>query len=257
MIDDHWSAIRRLYAGHPGAVYSFGPELSWVLTDLPSPMFNSVFGARLAEDDADEIIRTTIERFRRAGVPMTWRVGPTSTPADLGRRLKKTGLIEIEPLFGMAADLADLPSPRPTPGLTIEPVDDPAELEEWLAVVAEGFRMTKGSAQALARLFAGRMSEPRSRVLYLAGYLRGRLAAAASVRFLPGSAGLGYVATRPEYRRRGLATALSLAALAEARRRGLETAVLHASKMGEPVYRRLGFRRLCLMPGFRLEPGAP
>jgi GNAT superfamily N-acetyltransferase len=53
-----------------------------------------------------------------------------------------------------------------------------------------------------------------------------------------------YVATLPEARGRGLASRLMAHALHEARGRGATTTSLQATKMGYPVYARLGYRDL-------------
>ena len=45
-----------------------------------------------------------------------------------------------------------------------------------------------------------------------------------------------------EYRGRGIAKALTLECIAEAKRRGVGVVALHASKKGQPVYERLGFK---------------
>lgn len=78
------------------------------------------------------------------------------------------------------------------------------------------------------------------------GYVGYRLEAAATcaaVRRGPGAAYVSMVATLPAHRRLGLAEALLRHALAEARRDwGLERTVLHATPVGLPVYRRLGYR---------------
>ena len=58
-----------------------------------------------------------------------------------------------------------------------------------------------------------------------------------------GDAGVFFVATLPEARGRGLAAGLMAAALVEARDRGCEISTLQATKMGEPVYARLGYQR--------------
>ena len=52
------------------------------------------------------------------------------------------------------------------------------------------------------------------------------------------------VATLPEARGRGLAGRLLTHALHEARERGCTTTSLQATKMGQPVYGRLGYRDL-------------
>jgi GNAT superfamily N-acetyltransferase len=60
-----------------------------------------------------------------------------------------------------------------------------------------------------------------------------------------------YVATEERYRRRGLASRLLRAILADARDEGLRTATLQASPDGLPVYERLGFRRVAVLRAFR------
>ena len=50
------------------------------------------------------------------------------------------------------------------------------------------------------------------------------------------------VFVEPEYRGRGIAKALTLECMAEAKRRGIGVVALHASKKGQPVYEKLGFK---------------
>lgn len=45
-----------------------------------------------------------------------------------------------------------------------------------------------------------------------------------------------------EYRGRGIAKALTLDCMAEAKRLGIGVVALHASKKGQPIYERLGFK---------------
>ncbi len=59
--------------------------------------------------------------------------------------------------------------------------------------------------------------------------------------------GVQYVATDAAFRRRGLATRLVSAVLAQARDAGLRTATLTASPDGLPVYERMGFRTVATL----------
>ncbi len=59
-----------------------------------------------------------------------------------------------------------------------------------------------------------------------------------------GDCGIYMVGTLPAARRRGLATALSANAVAEARERGCTTVSLQSTEMAEGVYTRVGFRDL-------------
>lgn len=59
-----------------------------------------------------------------------------------------------------------------------------------------------------------------------------------------GDAEVNFVATVPEARGRGLAGSLMTLALDDARERGRVTTTLVATKLGRPVYERMGYRPL-------------
>jgi GNAT superfamily N-acetyltransferase len=63
------------------------------------------------------------------------------------------------------------------------------------------------------------------------------------INYCDGDAGVFFVATLPEARGRGLAGGLLAAALVEARDRGCDVSTLQATKVGEPVYGRIGYQR--------------
>ncbi len=64
------------------------------------------------------------------------------------------------------------------------------------------------------------------------------------------------VATAPEARGRGLASALLATALADAREQGLQSSSLIATRMGAPLYERLGYRAVGTIQMWeRREPG--
>ncbi len=69
-----------------------------------------------------------------------------------------------------------------------------------------------------------------------------------------GVAGVYNVVTVPEARRRGIGRAVTNAVLDEAVARGHTLAVLGASDLGLPVYRRLGFREVSRLRSYAL-PG--
>jgi predicted GNAT family acetyltransferase len=60
----------------------------------------------------------------------------------------------------------------------------------------------------------------------------------------PGVGMIGWVATLPKARSKGMAAACTVAATNEALRRGADVVSLQASAMGESIYRRLGYEEL-------------
>lgn len=79
--------------------------------------------------------------------------------------------------------------------------------------------------------------------IYLAR-IEGEEASTLMVRHVGDDCRIEWVATRPDARGRGLATALLAQALLDSRERGSTTSTLEATRAGAPIYRRLGYRPL-------------
>lgn len=216
----------------------------WTSSDLPFPLFNSVFQARL-DKAADEVIEARVQDCRDRRAAMLWWTGPSSTPADLGDRLTQRGFM-LEPASGMCADLDGATTETSTdPDVRIEAVEDEATLVTWCRVLCSAF----GAPQAFGEAFGeaaiaiglGRDSVFR----HFLARVNGEPAATGSLFFGAGVAGIYDVATVPERRRRGLGAAVTRAAMAAAREGGCRTAILHASAAGAGLYRSLGFTDVC------------
>ncbi len=85
------------------------------------------------------------------------------------------------------------------------------------------------------------------------GYL-GETPVATSQLFFTGQvARIDAVSVLPDVRRRGFGTAISLTPLRFARASGYKVAVLWASTMGVPIYRRIGFTDYCEIDIYRYQ----
>jgi GNAT superfamily N-acetyltransferase len=83
---------------------------------------------------------------------------------------------------------------------------------------------------------------PQGPIRHLLGWIGDQPVAAATVMCLGESASLWGIATLPDFRGRGIGRAMTLAACRWARGRGQALIRLYATRMGLPVYSRLGFR---------------
>jgi predicted acetyltransferase len=68
-----------------------------------------------------------------------------------------------------------------------------------------------------------------------------------------GVAGIYHVTTLPEVRNRGIGKHITLAPLLDARENGYRVGTLFASRLGEVVYRQIGFEALSRVSVYRLR----
>jgi GNAT superfamily N-acetyltransferase len=212
-----------------------GEDLLWAISDIPEPLFNSVARARLTEEDVDDTIEEVIARCTARKVPALWWTGPSTTPTDLGPRLIAHGFREAGRHPGMVADLR-LPGPAAPPhdpAVTIARVRDLEMLKAWNAI-PEG-------VEERYEIYAKTMNEFR----HFVAFVDGKPAGTASLIPAAGVAGIYNVYTAPQYRNRGVGTALTHVVLAEARALGYDQSVLQASPVSVSIYRSFGFIEVC------------
>jgi GNAT superfamily N-acetyltransferase len=222
------------------------PDMLWVITNVPHSYLNCVLRTQLPPDGVDARIKATLAHFKSRQLPMTWRIGPSNQPADLGRRLIAHGLMHIEATIGMAVDLLALKEDLPAPsGLTVERVGDVETLRRWLRPVSVSFGHPDSVANTLFDVYASSGFGTHLPFRLYIGLLEGEVVAASRLYVGAGVAGIHGVATVPRARRQGIGTAMTLAPLREARSMGCRIGVLRASQMGLGMYRRLGFEEYC------------
>ena len=115
---------------------------------------------------------------------------------------------------------------------------DPAPTRDDLGVIND---LAYRSGDAFKRLLGTGPADPSH--TYVAR-VDGRPAASVVSHDHEGDCSIWWVATIPEARGRGLAPALMRRALADGKARGCEVTTLQATKLGQPVYERLGYRNL-------------
>lgn len=176
------------------------------------------------------------------------RVVTVLSRADACRRLMtdRPGYRGAPSTAMVCEDLSSLPSLDLCEGLTIRPVSrlDPpgpgtVRLED---AAAAAMRADPGAAPADS--LEGFVSYLRSvrHVRFLAAVDDDEVVRATAAVALWGEvAGVFFVDTDPDWRRRGVGAAMTAAALREAARLGATSASLDSSELGLTVYRRLGF----------------
>jgi len=186
-------------------------------------------------DDASSLERVLdplAARYEEAGV-YAWTVWVRAEDREAAALLERRGhRLDAAPA-AMGIELARF-SHAPAPDLKIDPDPDPIDIGR-LNDAAYGYEDQFVRALELLR--------PDAAHVYVAR-LEGAPAACTVALDHQGDCCITLVATLPAARGRGLASGLLTRALLDARSRGCETSSLQATKMGQPVYERLGYRDL-------------
>lgn len=212
-----------------GSVHEAGGVTAAVVPSTPErSMVNCV-----VYDDAPSLVAalgTVAGIYDEAGVD-AWTVWVPGPDAEARRALEAAGnVLDAQPM-AMARDLDGIEAPAPDE-LHVVPVPQPGDMTEVLAGAYEWDSMRR----ALVSWPDG--FHPH---VALAG---GRPAATLAIQDHDGDAHVTLVGTLEAARGRGLATLRMRRALADARERGCTTTTLVATRMGQPVYARLGYREL-------------
>jgi len=226
----------------------------WFETPIPTLPYNMVLRFAVT-GDVDRRIDSMVEHYRRRRVAFLWIIHPSSMPKDLGDRLSKRGLAEIEVCSGMAANLADLPELQSTPeGFEIRELDNETaanhlvDFAAWRWHVPEEAKSHLGVYTQVLRI-----GRPSPILRCWMAWSRDLPVSKAALHCAAGAAGIYAVATRPQARGQGLAGTVTLEALRAARENGYQLAVLHSTPMAQGLYTKLGFRHVAPFKIFASE----
>ncbi len=229
------------------------PGLLRYHTAVPHPWFSGVLVSRPPTGSETASIQEQVAYFRSRGVlAFTWWLEPGLSMEAWAERLLPHGFrLNHEPP-GMVCALDELPaSTRVPPGFSVHLVQDLPTLELWVRTFIDGYGLPTSFDQPFFDLLAS-LGLQGSLQHYL-GYLDSAPAAAASIFYSDGIAGIYNVAVAESTRGQGLGAAITLAPLLEARARGCNLGALQSSEMGFSVYQRLGFRKVCDVRHFSIS----
>jgi GNAT superfamily N-acetyltransferase len=189
-------------------------------------------------------MRETVDWFKARDAPFFfWWTGAGTQPPDLGERLVARGFSVFEKdAPAMAADIDKLnwDNPRPTE-LQLKPVANDDQLMQWKQTFIDAFAIPEFAGQAWVDA-TRTVGIGRTPWHLLLGTLNAQAVCCGLLYCGAGVAGLIGLGTLPEYRRKGIGSAMQLERLRIARDLGYQYAVLFASEMGYSPYLKLGFQ---------------
>ena len=224
-----WAATA---AGSGGSVWERDGITAAIVPKAPSrSVFNSVFYADPAAllGSLDDLHAA----YEEAGV-WAWTVWVPDDDLGTGEALGREGhVLDAQPRY-MGMNIDELIDPGPTEGFEFRESDDRAEMAR-LNEIAYGY--PPGDFEAVA-------DAPLDGLKIWFADLDGEPACTLAIFPLNDDAEVLWVAAVPEARGRGVGGGLLAHALRAAADDDLETTTLQSTKLGAPVYTRLGYRDL-------------
>ena len=227
-------------SGAPIGVRRYGDAAALLCRQVPAPHFNAVVGLRGGQED---LIAEIDDWYRENRILPRFVIAPGDLTAEMGRALAQRGFAATDTetvLYGEA------PAPLiPSTGNEIVEVDSPALMEDFLDALLTGWGIAPEHHEPSKANMRGWLGVPDWR-RYLAR-IDGKPAAAAKLFVKDGVGLFPDAATRPEFRGRGLQTALLRHRAAVAAQAGAELTYSLAAfgSTSHHNMERIGMRVLC------------
>jgi hypothetical protein len=218
------------------AVIFRGSDVAWVYTGAKS--LSRVLRPRFAPDDVEDRVEEISECFRQWDAGVSWIIGPTSWPPQIGQVLHESGYGNQEIWTGMALDLTEWSlDPNLLNNLRVERVVDPGSLAVWARLGDE--------TDPAATIFSPENAGGDQRCRYYLAFADGK-PVSRGMAFLRGdTVGLYWLDKVPGRSDRGSDRAVIAKALLDARAGGATTAVVPAATAVRGTLTEMGFKAYC------------
>lgn len=224
------------------------------LSGIPYMMMNSLFDgpADLSSDKASEVLQYYIDNH----YPLMWFVTPKGINRGIDSILESLGVeLATMQVPGMALDLQTC---RPKELEEVATMHNIAETSQaidnqgYTQIFMKAFEVDPTIKDPMEQFSKEFVKHPTS--THFVATLEDEPAAAASVVYDAGVAGIYNVATLPQFRGKGLAKALMASCHRDAIEKGFRYSILHSTTMGHPLYEKLGYKDYFTFKRYLLRP---
>ncbi len=222
----------------PTAQIVEGGGVTTTFGHVPLPFFNISMLDRPVEDAADlrGLLALAKERAKACQHGSLLTLCEDWAPDDWQIVAAEAGWTPMMNLTGMAAGEL-LPPRRASPQVELRRVVDEATARDLAMINAHAYGMAPESFECICNLHLWHEDS-----FGYVGYVDGRAVSAAATFPVDGTVYVALVATMPDAHGKGYAEAVMRHAIEQGRQAmGFSRATLHASEMGQPLYRSMGF----------------
>jgi ribosomal protein S18 acetylase RimI-like enzyme len=249
-IEENMYAMTPLTHGWPKVEAYQGRDVSWCVTDIGFPTCNPIIRVNLKPEAVDGVLAMLTDKARKKKVNLHCWVTRDTRPANMADYLTAHGFTRIGEPACMAINLKDLnESNRAPKGFSITEVKNSKTLKTWCQVAAASFGVPDPVVPSIYDWYTREMQMEQP-VRFFLGMLDGKPVATSQYFLGQGVCGLYFVGTLPEARNKGVGFSITQKPLLEAKKLGYRAAILQASKMGQPIYQKLGFKEYGKMESY-------
>ena len=236
-----WHRVQAM-RGVGGKVEDRGNVVLVMNPDLPAKGFNFACKVDAGDTSKDEVIDYVVDTFRSKGLTPHFQLWSITRPSDFGVDLWQRGFQEDGELDVMVWKKPPVGSPPD--GVRVRAASTDEDMAAAVDIVLEGFDFPPAWKDVLASSPSLEPDDIHGQTFL--GEVDGQIAGvAALVRTGDKISGIYSVATRPEFRRRGVASAISrrcIEAYAKTGDEVLTLQVFHGSD-AQRLYEKLGFEQ--------------
>ena len=215
------------------------PEIKCIFT---KNWQSRIFMANFNDSNASENIEKIISMIKKLHISVLWYTTPANRPKKIQNLLMDHGFKYQSKWKSMAIDLKKVPKEfNIQNGITIKEVLNLNQLKIWTNILVKSFEFPL-FAVSYKKYFCKLGVENRNFHYYL-GFLNENPVTSAIIFKGEEAAGLFYIGTVPEARRKGIAQAMTCYILTKAKNEGYNICTVQASEMGYPIYKKIGFKQ--------------
>lgn len=209
-------------------------------TGVDSPFLNVLFDFRLERINSANLVKAATKFFNHHTSHWGWFI----TPASGNNDLSEYGFTLLEEVPAMYFDLLNEIPNLKSNSVTIHELHQDDDLTLWIQPINEGFG-AKDEDDGYRKLNADILNKGGKKLKHFIAYYKDRLAAAGTLFLSDDSVMIHNVATKTDFKKRGLGTTLTVHMMEEAKKLGLRHCFLDSSQDAFNMYKKIGFRVYC------------
>ena len=252
IIENTFFANGRYWGGLNSSLYRSGSF--WAMqTGIESADLNMVWNEKpLIQEDRRSIEDIKIT-FQQTGLPFWCWVFPCGRSEATGEILQSAGFSFIDSIPCMLADLSLPEAEENDRSLQIVQVQNEETLCVWEKVSFAGFDFPPETQHQYHRFVGTFNLKTDSPQKFFLAYFNGQPVATSLLFLHETAAGIYFISTLAEIRRKGIGLAITRSTMRVARQAGAQYATLQSSPDGLHVYRQAGFQEYCRVDVYGLS----